>query len=52
MKGKGKIFPYLTFIYSILYFHAQSLSHVWLFFTLCTVAQEAHLSMGFSNQEY
>ena len=28
------------------------LSHVWLFATLWTVAQEAPLSMGFSRQEY
>ena len=28
------------------------LSHVWLFVTLCTVAQEAPLSMDFSRQEH
>ena len=32
--------------------HAQSLSHVWLFVTLWTVAHQALLSMGFSQQEY
>ena len=30
----------------------QSLSHVWLFVTLWTAAQQAPLSMGFSRQEY
>ena len=30
----------------------RSLSHVWLFATLCTVACQAPLSMGFSRQEY
>ena len=28
------------------------LSHVWLFVTLCTVACQASLSLGFSRQEY
>ena len=32
--------------------HAQSLSHVRLFATPCTVAHQAPLSMGFSRQEY
>ena len=32
--------------------HAQSLSCVWLFVTLWTVAHQAPLSMGFSRQEY
>ena len=32
--------------------HAQSLSHVWLFATLWTLANEATVSMGFSRQEY
>ena len=27
-------------------------SHIWLFMTLCTVAHQAPLSMGFSRQEY
>ena len=31
---------------------AKSLSHVWLFATLGTVAYQAPLSMGFSRQEY
>ena len=31
---------------------AKSLSHVWLFVTLWTVALQAPLSMGFSRQEY
>ena len=31
---------------------AESLSHVWLFATPWTVAQQAPLSMGFSRQEY
>ena len=31
---------------------AKLLSHVWLFATLWTVAQQASLSMGFSRQEY
>ena len=31
---------------------AQSLSHVWLFPTLWTLAQQAPVSMGFSRQEY
>ena len=31
---------------------AQSLSHVWLFVTLWTVACQAPLSIGFSQQEY
>ena len=31
---------------------AKSLSHVQLFATLWTVAHQAHLSMGFSRQEY
>ena len=31
--------------------HAQSLSHVQLFATLWTVAQQATLSMGFPRQE-
>ena len=30
----------------------KSLSHVWLFATLWTVAHPAPLSMGFSRQEY
>ena len=30
----------------------KSLSHVWLFATLWTVAYQAYLSMGFSRQEY
>ena len=30
----------------------QSLSHVWFFVTLWTVAPQAPLSMGFSRQEY
>ena len=30
----------------------KSLSHVWLFATLWTVAHQAPLSMGFSRQEY
>ena len=30
----------------------QSLSHVWLFATLCTVAFQVPLSMGFFRQEY
>ena len=30
----------------------KSLSHVWLFSTPCTGAHQAHLSMGFSRQEY
>ena len=32
--------------------HAQSLSHVWLFATLGTVACRAPLSIGFPRQEY
>ena len=32
--------------------YAQSLSHVWLFATLWTVAHQDLLSMGFSRQEY
>ena len=32
--------------------HAQSLSHVQLFATLWTMAQQAPLSMEFSRQEY
>ena len=32
--------------------HAQLLSHVQLFVTLCTVACQASLSMGFSWQKY
>ena len=32
--------------------HAQSLSFVWLFVTLWTIACQALLSMGFSRQEY
>ena len=32
--------------------HAQSLSHVQLFGTFCTVARQAPLSMGFPRQEY
>ena len=32
--------------------HAKSLSHVWLFVTLWTVAHQAPLSMGFSRQGY
>ena len=31
---------------------AQSLSHVWLFATLWTVAHQASLSIGFSRQEH
>jgi len=31
---------------------AKSLSCVWLFATLCTIARQASLSMGFSRQEY
>ena len=31
---------------------AQSLSHVWLFATPCTVACQASMSMRFSRQEY
>ena len=30
----------------------KSLSHVWLFETPWTVPHQAHLSMGFSRQEY
>ena len=32
--------------------HAKSLSRVWLFVTLWTVAHQVPLSMGFSRQEY
>ena len=32
--------------------HAQSLSFVWLFVTLWTIACQAPLSMGFPKQEY
>ena len=32
--------------------HAKSLSRIWLFATLWTVACQAPLSMGFSRQEY
>ena len=32
--------------------HAQSLSCVWLFATLWTVARQVPLSMGFPRQEY
>ena len=32
--------------------HAGTLSRVRLFVTLCTVARQASLSMGFSRQEY
>ena len=32
--------------------HTWPLSHVWLFATLWTVAQQAPLSIGFSTQEY
>ena len=32
--------------------HVYSLSHVWLFATLWTVARQAPSSMGFSRQEY
>ena len=32
--------------------HAQSLSHTWLFVTLWPASCQAHLSMGFSRQEY
>ena len=35
-----------------LYVLAPSLSHVWLFATLWTVACQASLSMGFSRQDY
>ena len=31
---------------------AKSLSHVRLFVTLCTIARQAPLSMGFSRQEH
>ena len=31
---------------------AQLLSHIWLFATLWTATQHAHLSMGFLKQEY
>ena len=47
-------------IYSYIYIHTHiyiysylsHFSHVWLFATLCTVARQAPLSMGFSKQEY
>ena len=42
---------HLSCIITILY-HAYSLSHIWLFVTLGTVARQAPLSMGFSRQEY
>ena len=32
--------------------HAQSLSHIWLFSSLWTIARQAPLSMGLSRQEY
>ena len=32
--------------------HAQSLSHIWLFVTPWTAANQAPLSMGFSRQEH
>ena len=40
---------------SLRYLHASvfsCFSHVWSFATLCTVAHQAPLSMGFSRQEY
>ena len=42
---------HLSCIITILY-HAYSLSHIWLFVTLGTIARQAPLSMGFSGQEY
>ena len=39
-------------IYFILKWKWKSLSHVWLFVTLWTVACQALLSMGFSRQKY
>ena len=36
----------------VLYWCAQLLSHVRLFATPWTIAYQAHLSMGFSKQEY
>ena len=41
-----------NYIYTHTGMHAQSLSHVWLFLTLWTVALWAPLSTGFSRQEY
>ena len=32
--------------------HAQSLSRIWLFASLWTIARQAALSMGLSRQEY
>ena len=52
------MYIYLISIYrwlktsNVIYVHAQSLSHVWLFATLWTIACQAPLSMGFSRQEY
>ena len=37
---------------SLLVVIVQSLSHVWLFVTLCAVACQAPLSMGFSRKQY
>ena len=44
-----------THTHTHIYMHAYMLSrfsHVWLFVTLCTLASQAPLSMGFSRQEY
>ena len=48
--GPGRRNPRVTV--SSLYMRAQSVSCVQLFATLCTVARQAPLSMGFSRQEY
>ena len=43
---------YVMELYEGAYAYAHSLSPVWLFAMLWTVAQQAPLSMGFSRQEY
>ena len=45
------VFPALTFDMSVKV-KVKSLSHVWLFATLWTVAYQAPPSVGFSRQEY
>ena len=39
-------------VISIWWVHAQSLCHVWLFETPCTVAHQTPMSIGLSQQEY
>ena len=51
LKGPaGHIWDHLSF--KINSMHTQSLSYVWPFVTLWTVAHQAPLSMGFSRQEH